>query len=257
MLTTSDSSGIPYDKWLWIRRDEQGLATSMPRAALNSNGHYTDRGDEYFAQREVARSDRLQALRATLFQDVADERLTILDFGCGNGGILTHLPARARIGVEIGEQAASDAQSKGITIHRSLAEVAPRSIDVAISFHAIEHVEHPLDALSAILRTLKPGGKARLVVPCETPITRMERGWKTDKNQHLYTWTPLLFGNLAARAGFEQIEARLAPMPSGARMARWVGTKSLLGRAWSTFINLRDNSYNVVLDAVAPSSRAS
>lgn len=226
--------------------------TSREHAAMTADNFYKTRGDAYFAQREGARSERVQRIRATMFQELAGDGVTILDFGCGTGGILGCLAAARRIGVEPGDRAAAEARAKGVEVHPSLTEVPPESADLAISFHAIEHVERPLDALCGILRALKPGGRARLVVPCETPIRRIERSWRPNDEQHLYTWNPLLFGNLAARAGFEKIDARLAPMPSGSRAAQLLGSRSFLGRSWSTYVNLRDNSYNVVLDAFAP-----
>jgi SAM-dependent methyltransferase len=229
---------------------------SSQRTASGIENYYKAQGDEYFAQRSAARGDRDQQLRARFFRDLANASLTILDFGCGTGGILSNLPDAKRIGVEIGDRAAAEAKAKGIEIHSSVADVPDESIDLAISFHALEHVDNPLEALRGILRTLKPGGRARLIVPCETPVRKKERNWKPNADQHLYTWTPLNLGNLAARAGFENVETRLAPMPSGSRMARWFGTESGVGRAWSTWVNLRENSYNVVLDAIAPSSRA-
>lgn len=230
---------------------------STQQSASEMDNYYEVRGDQYFAQRSASRSDRNQQLRATLFRDLADNSVTILDFGCGTGGIIASLDASKRFGVEIGERAADEARAKGIEVHSSVANIPPGSIDVAISFHALEHVDNPLDALRGILRTLKPGGRARLVVPCETPARKKQRHWKANPDQHLYTWTPLNFGNLATRAGFHRVDARLAPMPSGSRMARWFGTKSFIGRAWATYVNLRDNSYNVVLDAVAPEASSS
>lgn len=227
----------------------------MTKAAQASSGgasYYRSKGDEYFAQRAGARSDYVQRLRATLFEDVAREDRAILDFGCGNGGIVSRLPAARRLGVEIGELAAAEARKKGVEVHSSLSDLHAASVDVAISFHALEHVDNPLEALNGIRRVLVPGGRVRLVVPCETPMRSKDRNWKPNNDRHLYTWTPLNFGNLAERAGFVKIEAKLKPMPSGSRAARFLGSRSLLGRGWSTYVNLRDNSYNVILDAFAP-----
>jgi SAM-dependent methyltransferase len=226
--------------------------TNTQRAAPRPENYYEAKGDQYFERRAGARSDRVQRLRSQFFQGVAADDLTILDFGCGTGGILRNLPAGKRVGVEIGARAAAEAKASGIEVYSSLSKVPPGSIDVAISFHALEHVDRPLDVLREILVALKPGGRARLVVPCETPTLTKQRSWRPNDDQHLYTWTPLNFGNLAARAGFERIESRLAPMPSASRTARWFGTESLLGRGFAAYRSLRNNSYNVVLDAVAP-----
>lgn len=218
---------------------------------LSGENYYRDAGDDYLAQRSGARNERTQKLRATIFQDVADPALSLLDFGCGTGGILSNLPAARKIGVELGKEAAAEAGSRGIEVHSSLDEVPEDSVDLVISFHAIEHVDHPLRVLEGIVRVLKPSGQARLVVPAEVPFKRNQRHWAPNADQHLYTWTPLHFGNLAVRAGFKDVRSRLATMPSGSRAARMFRPNSLLGRGWATYLNLRDNSYSVVLDARA------
>jgi ubiquinone/menaquinone biosynthesis C-methylase UbiE len=70
-----------------------------------------------------------------------------------------------------------------------------RSADVVISNHALEHaVRQPI----ALRRLLRPGGCLVLMLP----INGCARsGDPTERHQHhLYTWTPLLFGNLLKEA---------------------------------------------------------
>jgi SAM-dependent methyltransferase len=196
--------------------------------------------DAYFSQRASARSEYNQGLRASLFADLRGD--TILDFGCGDGALISRLQATKKIGVEIGELAVKEATARGVEVYRSIADVPAASIDVGISFHALEHVDDDVATMEGMFRALRPGGRVRIIVPGELPI-RDQRGWHQNPYKHLRTWTPLSLGNLAERTGFIHIRTRFEPPPSSSRGAR------LIGKAYRLYIALRDNSFNVVLDA--------
>ena len=213
------------------------MASTQEKSA-NSDNYYEAHGNDYLEQRAAARSDHVQAIRASMFQDI--EADSILDFGCGTGGILSNLSAKRKVGVEIGAEAAQIARSRGIEVYSSLSDVP--SVDAAISFHALEHVDDDVAAMEGIFRVLRPGGQVRIVVPGELPYGR-QSGWYENADKHLRTWTPLTLGNLAERAGFKNIRARFQPRASGSRGAR------LLGKPYRYFISLRENAFDVVLDA--------
>ena len=113
--------------------------------------HYTgDAGRRYHERRAQQRGAAEQAGRAVYFQGISTEADVLLDFGCGTGGIAQALPARRRLGVEINETAGAEAATRLDEVHRSLDPVAEASVDVAISFHALEHVSSPLEILAAL-----------------------------------------------------------------------------------------------------------
>jgi SAM-dependent methyltransferase len=178
------------------------------------------RGARYDQHRGSSRSEYVQRSRARFFQDLETEQKTILDFGCGTGGVLASIPARERIGVEINELAASKAKELLDRICASLVDISTSSIDIAISFHALEHVEDPAQALREIHRVIKPGGVVRVITPAEMPLLlrHHRRWWANDPDMNLYTWTPLLLGNLLAVCGFEVTEGRLLPASEGGRI---------------------------------------
>lgn len=220
-----------------------------------NNDYYRGQGGEaYLTQRSTSIDDRVQALRSTLFADLSMPHGTILDFGCGTGGIVARLDAARRVGVEVSTAAAEVARSRGIEVFEALDAMPDDMVDVAISFHAIEHVDHPLDVLRAIARVVKPGGRIRLIVPCETPWPSANSHWHENAYQHLHTWTPLLFGNLAQRAGYSRIQSRLEPMPTTSRFVRIASLTPGLGRVAGLLRSLSQNRLNVVLDA-APGKR--
>jgi SAM-dependent methyltransferase len=209
-------------------------------------------GDDYLANRMSSLSDHNQGLRASLFQDITADDLTILDFGCGSGGLLSRLKAKHRIGIEIGESAAALARSAGIEVLGELSLIADHSVDVAISFHAIEHVERPIDILREIGRVTKPDGLIRLVVPGEIATHPAERSWRPNPDRHLHTWTPLLFGNLADRCGYREIKTKVEPMPTKSRLVRALSIIPRLSQKAHWRIAERANALNVILDAKPP-----
>lgn len=220
---------------------------------MADNDFYTGEGGKrYLDQRTGAQGDHVQSLRASLFCELGGSGLSVLDFGCGTGGVIARVEAARRIGIEVSASAAASARAVGVEVHDALAHVADASIDVAISFHAVEHVDDPLQILSGIRRVVRPGGHVRLIVPCETPALDFQRTWHENNDRHLYTWTPLLFGNLAQRAGFTGISTRIAPMPTGSRLVRALRWMPPLARLLHTALAVRRNALNVILDARVP-----
>lgn len=213
------------------------------------NRYSEQAGDAYLMQRSTSKTDSVQHLRSTVFSDLPLEGLVVLDFGCGTGGILAHLPAAEKLGVEIGPAAAAMATANGLRVFDSLDNIASESIDAAISFHAIEHVDAPLEVLRGIFKALRPGGFVRLVVPCELPISSYFRSWRPNSDRHLYTWTPLHFGNLAEAAGFTSIATRIAPMPTNSRLVKYTRLLPIVPHALHSFISFRRNNFNTIIDA--------
>jgi SAM-dependent methyltransferase len=142
------------------------------------------------------------------FRPFLSTEMAVLDFGCGGGFMLELLPARQRWGVEVNSIAAREAATRLDSVVGSISEIpSSKQFDTIISNHALEHVENPLDSLRQLRAALRMGGKAVFVVPAESWFVR-SRYDPSDINQHLYTWTPLLLGNLFTRAGYrvESIE---------------------------------------------------
>jgi SAM-dependent methyltransferase len=162
-------------------------------------------GEQYFAwQQEIG------ALGAELnrwkFAAHVQPTDTVIDFGCGSGALLAALPCRRRLGVEPNTAARERAQRNGIETFASTVDLSDEVADVVISNHALEHTLDPFVELLQLRRVLRPGGKLVFVVPSERSTSRYNPG---NIDQHLFTWTPALFGNLLTESGFRVVECRL------------------------------------------------
>ena len=139
------------------------------------------------------------------YEKYIKETDVVLDFGCGGGYLLSALKCQKRIGVEINPGAIVEAEKNGIDVVSSISAIKSESKDVAITFHALEHCQRPLDELKGIFNSLKKGGILVAVVPAESILHEFN---PNDKNHHLYTWSPMSFGNLCKDAGFQIKESK-------------------------------------------------
>ncbi|MCH7686392.1 MAG: methyltransferase domain-containing protein, partial [Planctomycetes bacterium] len=119
-----------------------------------------------------------------------------------------NLDCAERIGIEINPSARSVAKQSGLSVFESLDSVEPHSIDVTVSNHALEHVLSPYECLCGIRQVLKPRGRLILCVPIDD-WRRQKEADPDDVNHHLYTWTPLLLGNLLLETGFQLESLRI------------------------------------------------
>ena len=203
-----------------------------PRVGKHYGG---DRGLEYFGWQQ--RSGRVGAmLNARKFARHVEASDRLLDFGCGGGFLIEQLRAAHKVGVEPNPVAREFARQQGLDVRASTAEVEQDSVDVVISNHALEHTLAPLDELRGLRRALRPGGTIVLWLPIDD--WRTERApAPDDRNHHLYTWTPLLVGNLLDEAGFTNIHARVVTQAWPPRHELLAGLPEpafdLLARVWS------------------------
>jgi SAM-dependent methyltransferase len=195
--------------------------------------HYTGRrGEEYFEKRRGRRRDGVQRKAAGIFMSYIQPSDTVIDFGCGTGGILETIPCGRRIGIEINEASVQAAREKGVEVFTELSEVAEESADVVITHHALEHVPNPLEILCELRGKLKPGGRIVVVVPWENPRKRRNRTWHEEDAKHLFCWTPLTLGNLLAAAGYEVEEGFVYALSGTLELhLPWVQSRPRLLRA--------------------------
>jgi SAM-dependent methyltransferase len=163
--------------------------------------HYND---EYFKwQRGVGEIGGI--LNKFKFENDVYDADVLLDFGCGGGFLLSNFKNEHKYGFEINELARKNCDSLGIKTFNAFDDIDDNFFDKIISNHAMEHVPIPLNTFKDLYAKLKPGGSVIIVIPYETPNEQQFYYTKKDINQHLHTWCPMTFGNLAVLSGFDVI----------------------------------------------------
>lgn len=141
----------------------------------------------------------------------------VLDVGCGAGGNLKTLQDQGwdPHGIEISEVAAAHARELvGGNIHAGTLESAPfppKSFDLVLMSHSLEHLPSPVDALRRVHRLLKDDGLLVISVPNVDSLEfRLFGRWwfHLDPPRHLYHFDKRSLSGILARAGFRLREFR-------------------------------------------------
>ncbi len=84
----------------------------------------------------------------------------LLDFGCGLGDFMRQATQHGykAEGFEVSGFAAEFARGKGFTVYGRLDELPTDKYDIVTAIEVLEHCSSPMECLTAIYRSLKPGG---------------------------------------------------------------------------------------------------
>ncbi len=179
----------------------------MTAPTIISEHYLGDAGSHYVDHHQSNQVSPGYALDLAYFVPYLGTHDRVLDFGCGNGGVLRLLDAHVASadGLEVNPHAAAIARGSGQTVFNGLDELPGDPVyDVVLSNHVLEHVRDVATTLEAVRHSMKPGGRLLLKLPLDDWREAHQRGWsKTDIDRHLQTWTPRLIGNVLYEAGFE------------------------------------------------------
>lgn len=97
----------------------------------------------------------------------------LLDVGCGSGSFLSlvsaRLPQVRAVGLESSPVAAAQARARGLAVETKplgdFAREQSSAFDVVTAFQVLEHVPHPGQFLTDLVRAVRPGGLIVLGVP--------------------------------------------------------------------------------------------
>ena len=185
----------------------------MSNGAVVSSHYQGEAGKEYVRQRQHSPGWPGYAINLASFQPYLNRAQTVLDFGCGNGGMLRLLPplvARAD-GLEVNPAARELALQTGQKVYATLEELPTEpTYDVVVSNHVLEHVRDVCATLDRVRRCIKPGGKIVIKLPLDDWRASHQRRWgRGDTDYHIQTWTPRLFANVLYETGFDVTECRV------------------------------------------------
>jgi SAM-dependent methyltransferase len=166
-------------------------------------------GEAYF-QRQSSAGLLAGKFNEFLYKPYVSEQDDVLEFGCGGGYLLHTLKAKTKVGVDINPAARARGAELGVQIYSTLDELKGRTFDKIITSHALEHVPNPYQALMELKSFLRPEGLLIWLSPLDDWRRKAQKQWQSDDpDMHLYTWTPLLLGNLLSAAGYKPLSVSL------------------------------------------------
>ncbi len=174
--------------------------------------HYQgEKGEQYVHRLSDANSWGYE-LNYRWFKPYLKSTDVVLDFGCGNGGMLRliKMDVAGVDGLEVNPTAAAIARQSGTRIFESIEEIQKCHYDVVVSNSVLEHVRDVCSTLEALRQVIKPGGLFVTKLPIDDARAAYQRGWSRDDiDHHLQTWTPRLFANVLYESGYEVKECRI------------------------------------------------
>ena len=134
---------------------------------------------------------------------------TLLDFGCGGGGLLQILKDKTAglAGLELDRTLNEIINDEGITCYQKLDDVK-ETFDYITMFHVLEHLSNPIDMLEELKRYLAPNGKIIIEVPnSEDALLTLYNSDAfanfTYWSCHLFLFNATTLNELFKRAGYK------------------------------------------------------
>ena len=196
---------------------------------------------EWLARTARQKADSIEAL----LRRNGIEPATILELGCGTGGILSEIQRRGLAseyyGVDYSQDAIDYLKSTAPDVHCTVADImetpnpfARESFDVVVLSHVLEHLEEPLRFLSSIHRMLFE--YLLVEVPLEDLLFKKLIYLFKDRSNnlagHVQFFNPRRFRNLLAMENYSVVDERIyAPWLDKATLQFAYGTRGALHNA--------------------------
>jgi SAM-dependent methyltransferase len=179
----------------------------------------------------VGRRAILESFLEGIIEKSKIENSKILDVGCGTGGNLEMLEKfGAAEGVDVSDDALEFCKSKGLKVHKGLAEKLPfadESFDIVTALDVVEHLDDDIAGLKEMFRVTKTGGKSLIFVPAFMWLW----GVQDDVSNHRIRYTKKQIVERLEKAGFKVERATyanwtfFAPILGGRTLMKITGIK--------------------------------
>ena len=121
--------------------------------------------EDFFRHADPVQIHHMEAAMPYSFRDKV-----IADIGCGAGSFIDHISGLAKkiIAIEPTTMYQDSLRNRGCEVYNYTSEAIatiPASVDFAVAFQVIEHVQNPRVFLAEILELLKPGGTLLIATP--------------------------------------------------------------------------------------------
>lgn len=180
---------------------------------LSLSSHYQgEKGKKYISMQIFKNHHEGYRLQSEFFQPHISLKAIVLDFGCGNGGIMKYIKCKEVSGFEINSYAVAKARELGVVnkIYNDIKKLPKNYFTVIYSNHVLEHVLCPVAILKKCRQCLKKNGLLILLLPLDDWKLKKQRDYNFDDiDHHLYTWTPRLLCNLLCEAGYKVVEIKI------------------------------------------------
>jgi SAM-dependent methyltransferase len=152
-------------------------------------------------------SSRKYRLNFRYFAPYLSAEQSVLDFGCGNGGLLLLVrdAVRHAEGLEVNPASRALAERVGLTVHSALDQLPTvPTYDLVISDHVLEHVRDVCSTLERVRVSMKSGARLVVKLPFDDIHEKRNRRWQqNDLDFHLHTFSVRNFANVLFETGFE------------------------------------------------------
>jgi len=169
----------------------------------------TSEAADYFRTHDPEQLRHLSMIGLDTFRDAV-----VADVGCGAGAFLDAVSgfARSVVAVEPAGAFRDSLCSRGYATHRYVGDALPEAagtVDVAVSFAVLEHIDEPVPFLEGMRDLLRPGGRLHLSTPnADDFLLEALPGSYSSffyRKVHRYYFTPSTLIGVLERAGFDDV----------------------------------------------------
>ncbi len=155
--------------------DRLDEASNLDPLEYETQGYREKMGQGVTVENFFAHADQSQLLNLRAIWPIPVRGKIVADIGCGGGAFLDQISGQAHTIVAIEPTVAyhSSLLSRGYKVYPYVSEAQSEwseTVDLAVSFHVIEHVRRPVDFLKEINLLLRPEGYLLIATPNRNEI---------------------------------------------------------------------------------------